>query len=132
MATFEPVRDRFRTLATTIVPAASTLDENGWNEVERLIDRGLASRPASIARQLRVLVRALDVIPLLRFGRRFRDLDDARRTRFLRAIENAPLLILRRGFWGLRTLVFMGYYGRAEAVAAIGYRATTAGWKRRR
>ena len=42
------------------------------------------------------------------------------------------MLAVRRGFWGLRTLVFMGYYARPEAAAAIGYRADVRGWEARR
>jgi len=131
-APFAPVRASFRALAATIVPEAGALDERGWDEVERIIEQGLASRPASIKRQLRMLVRALNVLPLFRFGRTFGALDAAARTAFLLKIQNAPLLFLRRGFWGLRTLVFMGYYGRHEARAAIGYRADPRGWEVRR
>jgi hypothetical protein len=127
-ATFAPVRDRFRALARTIVPEAASLDETAWRELESIIDQGLASRPAEIPRQLRLLVRLLDFLPLLRFGHRFRDLDRERQTRFLLAIQNAPLLLLRRGFWGLRTLVFMGYYGRPAAPMSLGYRAHRHGW----
>jgi hypothetical protein len=129
-ATFAPVRDRFRAIARTIVGEADALDEVGWTELESIIERGLASRPASVRRQLRILVRALDLIPVLRYGRTFRNLDRARRTRFLLAVQDAPLLLLRRGFWGLRTLVFMGYYGRADAAAMIGYRGDLRGWER--
>lgn len=131
MTTFAPVRDSFRALARTIVPEATALDDAEWTEVERIIEQGLASRPASVRRQLRVLVRALDLIPLLRYGRTFRALDGDRRTRFLLGVQDAPLLLLRRGFWGLRTLVFMGYYGRPAAAAAIGYRADRRGWEAR-
>ena len=132
MSTFDSVRASFRSIARTIVPEAEALDETQWIEVERIIEQGLASRPASVRRQLRMLVRALDLLPLFRFGRTFRALDGERRTRFLLAIQDAPLLLLRRGFWGLRTLVFMGYYGRAAAAASIGYRADPRGWEARR
>ena len=131
-ATFASVRASFRALASTIVPEALALDERAWEEVERIIDDGLASRPASIKRQLRILVRALNVLPLFRFGRTFAALDAPARAAFLTKIQNAPLLLLRRGFWGLRTLVFMGYYGRDDARAAIGYRADVRGWELRR
>lgn len=130
--TFGPVRESFRALATTIVPEAERLDGSGWDELETIVERGLSVRPASIRRQLRFLVRALNVLPVLRFGKTFRSLDAAKRTAFLLAVEDAPLLLLRRGFWGLRTLVFMGYYGREEARAAIGYRADARGWEARR
>ena len=131
-ATFAPVRASFRALAATIVPEAGALDERQWEEVERVIEQGLASRPAAVRRQLRIFVRALNVLPLFRFGRTFRSLDAGARAAFLLKIQDAPLLLVRRGMWGLRTLVFMGYYGRDDARAAIGYRADLRGWEARR
>ncbi len=132
VSTFAPVRGTFRDLATTIVPEAVSLDEHGWNDVEEIIERGLESRPDSMRRQLRILVRALNVLPLFRFGKTFRALDPHRRTAFLESIQDAPVLLLRRGFWGLRTLVFMGYYSRDDARDEIGYRADPRGWEVRR
>jgi hypothetical protein len=131
-STFGPVRDSFRALATTIVPEAVRLDATEWTELEEIVERGLASRPAAIRRQLRLFVKILEFLPLFRFGRRFRSLDPERRTRFLLSIQDAPLLLLRRGFWGIRTLVFMGYYSRPAARAEVGYRATSEGWAVRR
>ena len=119
-------------MATTIVPEAEGLDENGWNELERIVEEGLASRPPAVRRQLRALVRLLNVLPLFRFGTTFRNAGPETRTRFLLAVQDAPLLLLRRGVWGLRTLVFMGYYGRDAARDAIGYRAGLGGWEGRR
>ena len=132
VTTFGPVRESFRNLAATIVPEADGLDERAWQELEQIIERGLAPRPPSMRRQLRLLVRALNVLPLFRFGRTFAALDREKRAAFLRSVQDAPLLLLRRGFWGLRTLVFMGYYSRDEARQAIGYRADPRGWQVRR
>jgi hypothetical protein len=52
-----------------------------------------------------------------------------RRAKFLEEVERSPLLLVRRGFWGIRTLIMMGYYARPEAKAEIGYRATGRGWR---
>jgi len=41
VTTFGPVRAAFRSLATTIVPEAASLDERGWTEVEDIIEQGL-------------------------------------------------------------------------------------------
>ena len=127
-ATFGPVRESFRAIATSIVPEAERLDEDGWMELESIVERGLGSRPESMRKQLRIFVRALNVLPLFRFGKTFRALDRTQRTKFLLGIQDAPLLLIRRGFWGLRTLVFMGYYSREAARAEIGYRADSRGW----
>lgn len=122
----------FRAVVTTIVPEAARLDGAQWAELETIVRRFLARRPAHSRRQLAVLLALLDWLPVLRYGRRLTALDPRRRARFLALVEDAPLLLVRRGFWGLRTLAFLGYYGRPEAAAAIGSRADPRGWDARR
>lgn len=127
-----PVRSAFRAIALTVVPEATSLTELDWLAAESIIEGALAQRPAGIRRQLQLLIRALDLLPLLRYGRRFTSLDFLSRLAFLDAMQRFPVLPVRRGVWGLRTLVFMGYYARPEAGAAIGYRADVRGWEARR
>ena len=126
------MRDTFRAIAVTVVPDASALDEAGWNDLDALVEKTLVRRPPAMRRQLVLFVRAIEHLPRLRWGRPFTELSPDERTRFLSRLEHAPLLLLRRGFWGLRTLVFLGYYARPEAAAAIGYRANARGWEARR
>ncbi|HSB36138.1 MAG TPA: gluconate 2-dehydrogenase subunit 3 family protein [Thermoanaerobaculia bacterium] len=126
-----PVRDTFRAIARTVVPEAGSLDAAGWAELERLVEKTLEPREPAVKRQLSLLIRAIELLPLLRWGRPFTRLADSERTRFLAALENAPALLLRRGFWGVRTLVLLGYYARPEAGAGIGYRADAHGWEAR-
>jgi hypothetical protein len=38
---------------------------------------------------------------------------------------------MRRGFWAVRTLIFLGYYTRGDVAESIGYGATPAGWEGR-
>ncbi|PYO71298.1 MAG: gluconate 2-dehydrogenase subunit 3 family protein [Gemmatimonadetes bacterium] len=125
-------REAFRAVAETVVPEAARLDPAEWNDVERIVARAIAARPARLQRQLALLLRFLEWIPLFRYGRRFSRLDPARRARFLDSLQTSRLLLARRGIWGLRTLVLMGYYGRPRAAAAIGYRADPRGWEARR
>lgn len=127
-----PVRAAFRAIALTVVPESASLPDDEWFAAEDIIERALALRPAGIRRQLQLLIRVLDLLPLLRSGRRFTALDPASRLAFLEAMQRFPVLVVRRGVWGLRTLVFMGYYGRLAAGAAIGYRADARGWEARR
>jgi Gluconate 2-dehydrogenase subunit 3 len=127
-----PVRGTFRAVAETVVPEAQALAPDEWRALEAIVEEALAQRPAKLRRQLRLLVRMIEITPALRYGRGFTALDPARRTAVLRALQDAPLLLLRRGFWGLRTLVLMGYYARPAAAAEIGYRADARGWEIRR
>ena len=132
MSVLAAVRPVFRAIATTVVPEAASLDADGWMELERIVEQALTSRPPRLQRQLVILIRAIEWLPLLRYGRRFTQLEGERRARVLAALQDSPLLLLRRGFWGLRTLALMGYYARPTAAASIGYRADPRGWEARR
>ena len=131
MATLESLRPAFRAIATTVVPEAAALDESGWRALEAIVEQALAQRPPRLRRQLLLFIRLVDALPALA-GRRFSARDATARTRFLAALERAPLLLVRRGCWGLRTLILMGYYCRPDAAVAIGYRADPRGWEARR
>ena len=126
------VRPILRAIGATVVPEADRLDDAEWTALERIVADALAARPAAQARQLLLFVRLVEWLPLVRYGRRFTQLDAASRTRVLEYLQDAPILLLRRGCWGLRTLLLMGYYGRPEAARAIGYAADPRGWEVRR
>jgi hypothetical protein len=129
--TLSSVRRTLYAIATTIVPEASALDDRAWAEVHAVIDAAVAARDARVRRQLATFLRLLQVLPIPRYGRPLTSLNARQRRDFLEWIERSPLLVVRRGFWGIRTLVFMGYYTRADVAAAIGYRASADGWKAR-
>lgn len=122
----------FRAIALTVVPEAARLERAEWDELEAIVAHTVAARPPRQRRQLGLLLYLLEWLPVLRFGRRLSRLDALRRVRVLQAWQTAPLLLLRRGVWGVRTLVLMGYYGRPAAAGAIGYRADPRGWGARR
>ena len=121
----------FRAVLTTVVPDAATLDGAAWTEIDAVISGQLAQRPPALRRQLGALLALVQWLPLVRYGRPFTALDAARRARVLAALERAPLLLLRRGIWGLRTLALLGYYARPAAAHDIGYRGDPRGWEAR-
>jgi hypothetical protein len=131
MALLDPLRPAFRAVAVTVVPEAGALDEAGWRDLEAIVEDALAQRPPRLRRQLLLFIRVIERLPAVR-GPRFSGLPPAARARFLSALERAPLLLVRRGFWGLRTLILMGYYARPAAAREIGYRAEARGWEARR
>lgn len=130
-ATLEPVRPTFRAIAMSVVPELRSADPNEWSEIEAEIERALADRPPAMRRQLVSFVRLLDWWSRLRYGRRLTKLDAFKRTELLESFERHRLPLLRRGMWGLRTLVFLGYYTRADVAEFIGYGAHRDGWSAR-
>lgn len=126
-----PVRSSFRALAEGLLPEVRDLDEAGWRRAEEIVEGALVDRPASVRSQIRLFIRVANLLPIFRYGRPLGGLSLDRRTRFLQGLQNAPVLMLRRGVWGLRTLVFMGYYAQEPVREAIGYRARAQGWSAR-
>ena len=118
----------FRALTETIVPETAALGADGWVALDRIVAQAVTARPRRMRRQLALFMHAIEWLPLLRYGRPFSKLTPHRRHRFLKSLQDSPLLLIRRGFWGLRTLILMGYYTQASSIAAIGYRADPRGW----
>lgn len=107
-------------------------EESEWRELTRTVESALARRPPSTRRQVALLIRLLDLAPLARHFRRLRSLDLPTRTAFLARLQDSDRRIVRRGVWGLRTLVFLGYYTRPDVYARIGYEARAEGWEAHR
>ena len=129
MSLLAPVRPVFRAAAEAILPAAGVLDEAGWTAVEKVVENALAQRPRKAQRQVVLFLRVLDVYPLLRHRHRFHALPLEKRERILHNLERGRHVLLRRGVWGVRTLVYMGYYTQPVHAANVGYRATARGWR---
>ena len=119
----------FRAFVSTIVPEAAKLGEPSWIELESLVDDTLSDRPANLHRQLRLLLRVIEWLPVLRYGRPFTSLGAPQRSQVLGYLQRHPLELIRTGFWGLRTLAFLGYYGRPDGARDIGYGANRRGWE---
>lgn len=127
-----PVRATFRAVAETVVRETASLGPEGWRELEAAVEGALAARPESVRRQLVTFLRVIEYLPLLRRLRTFSRLPLDARFEVLHDFEMSPRLLFRRGMWGLRTLVFLGYYTRDDVQGALGYRAHPNGWSARR
>lgn len=124
-----PVRAVFRAVLVTVVPEAKQLDAPGWRALEELVEDALEIRPPALRGQLQLFLRGIQWLPVVRYGRTFVALGDEQRGRVLRHLQDHPVERIRCGFWGLRTLAFLGYYGRPEGAHAIGYRPDPRGWE---
>jgi hypothetical protein len=117
-----------RAIGSVVLPSSGALDEEGWLQAEAIIEKALASRPSGVKRQIRLFLRLVNLLPVLRTGRTLAALPLERRAAFLEGLHRSPLMPLRRGMWGIRTLLFMGYYNQARVREKIGYRAAPWGW----
>lgn len=124
-------RATFRAVVRAAVPASADLPDDELRAGEAVVDASLAARPASVRRQIGLFLRVLDGAALILRRSRFASLDPDDARAVLRRLERAPLLLLRRGTWGLRTLAFMAVYTRPAVREAIGYGVRLRGWRER-
>ena len=120
-------RALLRVLAGRIVPESAALDEAAQEDCLGLIDDVLATRPAPMQRQFATFLRVVRWLPVLRYGRPIDRLAPKRQDAALRFFQHFPVQVVRAGFWGVRTLILMGFYARPGTAATIGYRPTTNG-----
>lgn len=108
-------------VAESITPEIVSLDSGGRARMAAIIDTALMDRDATTRTQFGTFLTVIRLAPVLRFGRAFDRLDADRRNAVLRWFQDCPVSLLRKGFWGLKVLVFMGYYGQEENWNQIGY-----------
>jgi len=125
-------RPKLHALATSFVPETALATAAQWAALESAVERAVSAKPESLRRQLRWLIRLVDAAARIRYGRRLERLNSARRLALLESLAASHVLLLRRGIWGLRTLVLLGWYTQPDVAAELGYRASSAGWGARR
>jgi hypothetical protein len=118
-----------RAIGGVVLPYPEALDDEGWAEAERIIEGALAPKPPGIKRQIRLFLKLVNLLSVFRTGRPLVKLRINRRLAFLEKLQRSRLMPLRRGMWGIRTLIFMGYYNQDWVRAGIGYSADPRGWK---
>lgn len=126
------LRGMLPSLARGFVPETAGARPDQWITLETRIGEALAARPPALRRQLALFARVLDTAARLRYRGRLSRLAPAQLTALLEWFGRSPLLLFRRGIWGLRTLVMLGWYTQESVTGALGYRASPAGWEDRR
>ena len=114
-------------LGARIAPGLREVDGRARDDVRRIIEHAVAARPPDVQRQLAMFLGLLRLAPVARYGRPFERLSTDRQDAVLRWFQDAPLPRLRKGFWGVKTLIYMGYYGRPDVGSDIVYRPSRTG-----
>jgi len=108
-------------LATRIVPESAALGRVEQRRFMLIARFALGNRPAFERFQVRLFLWIVQWLPAFILLRPFEGLPLPWQDAILRLLENAPLALIRAGFWGLKTVIFMGYYGQATIEARIRY-----------
>ncbi|MBI4867447.1 MAG: hypothetical protein HY816_10900 [Candidatus Wallbacteria bacterium] len=119
-------------VAERVVPEVARLEPDDLGRFRAIVEEALAERPPALQRQFRLFLAVVRYAPAARYLVPFDWLDQTRQDAVLAWFQDCPVGLIRKGFWGLKSLVFMGYYGRAEVGVAIGYRPDPRGNERLR
>jgi len=111
----------FMVVAETITPEVAALDPDGRARMEAIVDTALMDRDQTTRTQFGTFLSVIKMVPVVRYGRTFDRLGADQRAAVLTWFQDCPISLLRKGFWGLKVLVFMGYYGQEENWDSIGY-----------
>lgn len=112
---------RFEALQRDLVPRAAAFDDTARAASRRLVDDLVGAMPPVNQRKLGLFLVIIDVLALLIGLRPYRKLAPARRQRLLAWLFDAPVGLLRKGFWGLNSLARLGVYGNPAIWPEIGY-----------
>lgn len=115
------------TVGRRIVPEVAALDEAGRARFRDIVAEALRLRPESVRRQFRLFLTVVRLLPVVRAGAPFTRLSATRQDAFLAWLQDRAPGRLRQGFWGLRTLVCMGYYGQTEVAPSLSYTPSFSG-----
>jgi hypothetical protein len=124
-----PLARQIQPILATFVPATAQLSLAELAPVLARVDERLADEPPALQRQLRLFVRILWWLPLFTNLRTMGSLTPPERLKLLSWLQDCSVTKLRLGLWGLRTLLFLGWYGDPAVQAKLGYRPNVAGWE---
>jgi hypothetical protein len=108
-------------LAARIVPESAGAPPQVTDPLLAAVDEELRPRPRLQQLEFKLLLFAIRWMTVPFTLHRFERLPGERQDRWLGFLENAPLTLLRVGIWGLKTLVFLGYYTQDGVLQRIVY-----------
>ena len=108
-------------LAERIVPEVAGAELEVKRCLTATVDQALRLQPPAQRFLFKLLLFALQWMTVPFTLRRLDHLPPGWQDALLRFLESAPLRILRAGIWGVKTLIFMGYYGQETVERRIEY-----------
>ena len=112
---------RFEALQQALIPRSSSFTLSQRHDARALVNSLMAQQPSDAKRKLKVFLLIIDAYSLLRFGRSFRQLTGDSQQKVLRSFFDSPISLIRKGFWGLNTIVRLSVYGQESLHKDLGY-----------
>lgn len=115
------------TVAGRIVPEFAEMDEAGRARFLEIVEATLMTRSPSVRKQFGAFLNILNLSPMPTRFRSLMRLSPEAQDRMLNKFQYSSSKLLRIGLWGLKTLIFMGYYGQDAVKDRIGFTPSVQG-----
>jgi len=116
--------DIFWAVSQRVVPQLAEAEVHDKQNFHNIIDQAMGQRPPEVVGQLGKFLGLLNLAPILRYGRAFKSLPPNKQDKVLGWFQDAPISLFRRGTWGVKTFIFMGFYSQTSTATHISYQAT--------
>lgn len=111
----------FLAIVSRIVPRDGDLPAAETPETVRVADRLMAEKEPAVQADFRKFLAVFEWLALLLHGKRFSRLAPDKQDLYMRLWEDSPARKMRQGFWGAKTLSYIGFYSRPESWDETGY-----------
>lgn len=108
-------------IARRIVPDLASFNPKEESDFLTEVEQSLAVRAKSMRKQFALFLFVIRWIPLLRWGKTFDRLPAEKQDSILKWLQNSSPSLIRKGFWGLKVLVYLGFYGNPDRWSSLGY-----------
>lgn len=109
------------TIAKRVVPQAAGLNSDEQIKVVGAVDDALAMREPALRMQFLGFLGVIKAAALTRYFRPLGKLPGVKQDALLNWFQDSAIQKFRVGFWGLRTMIYMGYYGDSERAPEFNY-----------
>jgi hypothetical protein len=96
----------------------------GRSDASLFAQQLVSSSPAANRIGFRIMLRLVDLAPLVRRRKRFTELARAQRDEFLLSLDRSRWFLLRTAGRLLKTITMMSYYGDRDVLRELGYDPT--------
>ena len=110
-----------------IAPPVADLPESEQAKIIQTVDETLGKRDGKIQKQFNLFLKVLRLSTIIPYGKSMDRLSDERMDQKLRRFQDHPIEKMRLGFWGMKTMVYMGFYGDPERYASFSYQPSLHG-----
>ena len=112
---------QFQALQHCLIPRSQKFNDVQKQDSIKLVNDFVGKMPAATQRKLSLFFKVINLISVATGSHLFQNLSSEKRTKVMHLFFDSPVGLLRKGFWGVSTLVKLSVFGQPSLYTDIGY-----------